>query len=154
MPKLTNCLWFDKNNGQEAAEFYTSVFPNSKISEVVKASADTPSGPKGSVLLVNFSLDGQDFIALNGGPYFKINEAISFVINCKDQSEIDYYWEKLSSVKESEQCGWCKDKFGVSWQVVPENMGELVTSEEGMKAMLEMKKIDLKKLEEINGKSN
>ena len=161
MPKIAPCLWFDKQS-EEAADFYVSVFsaaprrdlasggPNSKILEVVKASADTPSGPKGSVLLVNFILDGQEFTALNGGPYFKLNEAVSFVINCKDQAEIDYYWEKLSAVPESEQCGWLKDKFGLSWQVVPENIGELVNSESGMKAMLEMKKLDIKALEEAN----
>jgi predicted 3-demethylubiquinone-9 3-methyltransferase (glyoxalase superfamily) len=149
MPKITTCLWFDKN-AEEAANFYISIFPSSKILEVVKASVDTPSGPKGSVLLVNFILDGHEFTALNGGPYFKLSEAVSFVINCKDQEEIDYYWEKLSSVPESEQCGWCKDKFGLSWQIVPENIDQLISSEEGMKAMLEMKKIDIEKLKKAN----
>jgi predicted 3-demethylubiquinone-9 3-methyltransferase (glyoxalase superfamily) len=142
MQKITPFLWFDKE-AEEAANFYISVFPNSKILSVDKASADTPSGPKGAVLTVSFELDGTTFTALNGGPYFKFSEAISFVIGCKDQKEIDYFWEKLSSVPQSEQCGWCKDKFGVSWQVIPENLGELIKSEEGMKAMLQMKKIEI-----------
>jgi predicted 3-demethylubiquinone-9 3-methyltransferase (glyoxalase superfamily) len=149
MQKITPCLWFN-NSAQEAAKFYISIFPNSKITQILHTPADTPSGPKGSLLLVNFEINNQPFTALNGGPFFKISEAISFQIFCKDQKEIDYYWEKLSAVAESEQCGWVKDKFGVSWQIVPENMAELVKSEAGMKALLEMKKIDIEKLKQIS----
>lgn len=151
MKQITPCLWFD-NEAEEAAKFYTSIFPNSKILETVPFNVDTPSNkPIGSVMTVDFEINGQHFTALNGGPYFKMNEAISFQVFCKDQAEIDSYWEKLSAVPESEQCGWCKDKFGMSWQIVPENIGELVKSEAAMKVMLEMKKIviaDLKKASE------
>ena len=147
MNKIVPFLWFDKN-AEEASNFYLSVFPNSKILEVERAAADTPSGPKGSVLVVNFELDGNEFIGLNGGSNFKFNESISFVIKSKDQKEIDYFWEKLSAVPESEQCGWLKDKFGLSWQVVPENMGELINNEKAMQAMLQMKKIDISALKE------
>ena len=145
MNKITPCLWFN-NQAQEAANFYVSVFPNSKITEVVHAPADTPSGPKGSLLLVNIEINGQPFTLLNGGPYFKINEAISFQVFCKDQAEIDTYWEKMSAVPESEQCGWLKDKFGVSWQIVPENIGELIKDEKAMKIFLDMHKIDVEGL--------
>lgn len=150
MQKITPCLWFD-SKAEEAAKFYVSAFPNSKIVETVPYISETPSNkPKGSVLLVNFEINGQPFTALNGGPFFKINEAVSFQVFCKDQAEIDFYWEKISAVKESEQCGWCKDKFGVSWQIAPENIGELVKSENGMKALLGMKKIVIKDLEKVN----
>lgn len=142
MKKIVPFLWFEKDI-EKAVDFYISIFPNSKILSVVHASADTPSGAKGSVLTINFELDKEEFIALNGGNYFKFNESISFVIQCKDQSEIDYYWEKLSAVPESEQCGWLKDKFGLSWQVIPENMDELIKSEKAMQSMLTMKKIDI-----------
>lgn len=146
MKPITPCLWFD-SEAEEAAKFYTSIFPNSKILEIVPYLSETPSNkPVGTVLLVNFEINNQPFTALNGGPNFKINPAISFQVFCKDQEEIDYYWEKLSSVTEAEQCGWCQDKFGVSWQIVPENMGELVKSKAGMKALLEMKKIDIEQL--------
>lgn len=145
MQKITPCLWFDKE-AENAANFYVSVFPNSKITEIVHAPTDTPSGPKGSLLLVNFEINDQPFTALNGGPFFKINEAVSFQVFCKDQAEIDSYWEKLSAVKESEQCGWLKDKFGVSWQIVPENIGELLKSESAMKVFLEMHKINIEEL--------
>ena len=149
MQKITPCLWFD-SQAEEAANFYVSVFPNSKITEVVYAPADTPSGPKGSLLLVNFEINSQPFTALNGGPYFKISEAISFQVFCKDQKEIDYYWEKMSAVKESEQCGWLKDKFGVSWQIVPENIGELLKSKKAMEIFLNMRKIDIEELKKAN----
>ena len=148
MKNITPCLWFD-NQAQEAANFYVSIFPNSKITEVVHAPADTPSGPKGSLLLVNFEINGQPFTALNGGPIFKISEAISFQVFCKDQQEIDSYWEKMSAAKESEQCGWLKDKFGVSWQIVPENIGDLLKNEKAMKIFLDMHKIDIKKLNQL-----
>lgn len=147
MQTITPCLWFD-SEAEEAANFYTSIFPNSKIIEVVPYNTETPSEKAvGSVLLVNFEINNQPFTALNGGSFFKINEAVSFQVFCKDQEEIDFYWEKLSAYPENEQCGWVKDKFGVSWQIVPENIAELVKSESGMKAMLDMKKIDISKLE-------
>ena len=146
MQKITPCLWFD-NEAEEAAKFYTSIFPDSKILETVPYLSETPSNkPIGSVMLVNFEINGSPFTALNGGPYFKITEAISFQVFCKDQEKIDSYWEKLSANVENEQCGWLKDKFGVSWQIVPENIGELVKSPEGMKAMLEMHKLDISEL--------
>jgi predicted 3-demethylubiquinone-9 3-methyltransferase (glyoxalase superfamily) len=140
MKKISPFLWFNKHV-EQAAAFYVSIFPNSKILHVTYASSDTPSGPKGSILTVNFLLYGQEFIGLNGGPNFTFNESISFVIPCKDQQEIDYFWEKLSAVPKSEQCGWLKDKFGLSWQVVPENLGDLIKTEKAMQAMLKMKKI-------------
>ncbi len=150
MQKITPCLWFD-SQAEEAAKFYTSVFPNSKILETVPYLTETPSNkPVGSIMLVNFEINGQSFTALNGGSYFKISEAISFQIFCKDQSEIDSYWEKMSAVPESEQCGWVKDKFGVSWQIVPENIGELVKSEKAMQVFLKMKKIDIEELKKAN----
>lgn len=151
MQKITPCLWFD-SEAEEAAKFYTSIFPNSKIINTIPYLTETPSNkPIGSVLTVEFEINGQPFTGLNGGPFFKFNEAVSFQVFCKDQAEIDSYWEKLSSVPESEQCGWCKDKFGVSWQIVPENMADLVKSEKGMKALLEMKKIVVADLEKAAG---
>lgn len=148
MKPITPCLWFD-NQAEEAANFYVSIFPESKILETVLYNVDTPSDkPIGSVMTVDFEINGQPFTALNGGPYFKMNEAISFQVFCKDQAEIDSYWEKLSAVPESEQCGWVKDKFGMSWQIVPENIGELLKSEAAMKAMLEMHKIDIQALKD------
>lgn len=148
MQNITPCLWFD-SEAEEAAKFYVSIFPNSKIIETVPYLTETPSNkPIGSTMLVNFELNGQGFTALNGGPYFKISEAISFQVFCKDQAEIDSYWEKLSANPGSEQCGWCKDKFGVSWQIVPENIGELLKTESAMKVFLEMHKIDIKDLEQ------
>lgn len=141
MKLITPCLWFD-SEAEEAAKYYISVFPKSKIIETVPYKTETPSNkPIGSTLLVNFEINGQPFTALNGGPFFKLNEGVSFQVFCKDQTEIDSYWEKLSAHPESEQCGWCKDKFGVSWQIVPENIGELVKDEKGMKALLPMKKL-------------
>ena len=145
--QITPCLWFD-SEAEEAAKLYTSIFSNSKITETVLYSVETPSNkPIGSIMLVNFEINGQPFTALNGGPYFKISEAISFQVFCKDQAEIDSYWEKLSAHPESEQCGWLKDKFGVSWQIVPDNIGELLDSKEKMKKFLEMKKIIIAELE-------
>jgi predicted 3-demethylubiquinone-9 3-methyltransferase (glyoxalase superfamily) len=154
MPKISNCLWFDKQ-AEEAAKYYISVFPNSKIKEIShydEASAKVSEMPEGTVLTVSFDLDGQEFLGLNGGPIFKFSEAISFVVNCKDQEEVDHYWEKLSAVPESEQCGWCKDKFGVSWQVVPSILAEQLNDPDKekagrvMQAMLQMKKIDIEAL--------
>ena len=154
MPKITPCLWFD-GDAEEAARFYTSTFPNSRIDKVVPAASDTPSGRKGDVITVEFTLDGSPFIGLNGGPDFQFNEAVSFVIDCKDQAEVDRYWDALvAGGGEHSVCGWLKDKFGVSWQVVPRQLNKMVESddraaaERAMKAMLEMTKLDIAKLEE------
>jgi predicted 3-demethylubiquinone-9 3-methyltransferase (glyoxalase superfamily) len=146
MPRLTPNLWFD-TNGKEAAEFYCSVFPNSGIKNVTHY-GDAGPGKAGAVLTVGFVLDGQEFTAINGGPAFPFTEAVSFLINCADQAEVDYYWDKLSDGGQEVQCGWLKDKFGLSWQVVPDGLAELVTdpSERGaraMRAMFDMKKLDL-----------
>src|SRR5881275_3269104 len=148
MPKISPFLWFD-TQAEEAANFYTSIFKNSKILEVVRYGE---AGPEGRVMTVAFTLDGQEFTALNGGPLFKFTEAISFVINCKDQKEVDYFWSKLSAGGEEGQCGWLKDKYGVSWQVVPTVLVELLATKDAAKservfqAMLQMKKMDIKKL--------
>ena len=148
MKKIIPHLWFDKE-AREAAEFYCSVFPNSKITNVVKL-PDTPSGDAETVA---FELNGNPFMAISAGPYFKFSEAISFMIECEDQAEIDYYWEKLSAVPEAEQCGWLKDKFGLSWQVVPSDLGTMMTegTPEQIKrvteSFLKMKKFDLAELE-------
>ena len=139
MHKFTPCLWFD-TEGEEAAELYTSVFPNSRIVDVVRFGAAGPR-PEGTVMTVSFELDGLKFLALNGGPEFKFSEAISFTIGCDGQDDIDYYWERLSNVPEAEQCGWCKDRFGLSWQVVPRNMGELMKRPNAYAHMMQMKKL-------------
>ena len=152
MSKITPFLWFD-NNAEEAVKFYLSVFKNSKILKESRY-GDAGPGPKGSIMTVAFQLDGQDFIALNGGPYFSFTEAISFVITCKDQNEVDYYWEKLSGNGGTESmCGWLKDRFGLSWQVVPTILPELLTDKDAAKAqraaqaMMQMKKIDIAALQ-------
>ena len=141
---LTPNLWFD-GNAKEAVEFYVSVFPDSKIISTeyypTEGLADFQKELAGKVLTIDFELSGNHFVAINAGPEFKFNESISFSIPCKDQAEIDYYWEKLSSVPESEQCGWCKDKYDLSWQVVPENMGELMAKPNAFEHMMQMKKI-------------
>jgi predicted 3-demethylubiquinone-9 3-methyltransferase (glyoxalase superfamily) len=147
MQRITTFLWFN-DNAEEAVNFYTSIFDHSKIKEVSRY-GDAGPGPKGTVMVVKFELDGQDFIALNGGPHFRFTEAISLVVGCKDQKEIDRYWDALSVGGQQVQCGWLKDKFGLSWQIVPENMGELMAPKDpakgsrAMKAMLQMKKIDI-----------
>jgi predicted 3-demethylubiquinone-9 3-methyltransferase (glyoxalase superfamily) len=144
-------LWFD-TEGEEAAEFYASVFPNSKIKEVTRYGAAGPR-PEGTVMTVSFELDGQDFAALNGGPEFKFNEAVSFLVSCKDQEEVDWYWEKLSEGGEQGPCGWLKDKYGVSWQIIPTALDELLgdpdreKSQRVMQAMLGMGKIEIDGLE-------
>lgn len=145
--KITPNLWFD-GNAQEAVEYYVSVFPNSKIlftayypKSAAEGLADFQSSLAGKPLMIQFELNGQQFAAINAGPEFTFSEAISFSIACKDQEEIDYYWGKLSSVPESEQCGWCKDRFGLSWQVVPANMGELMSRPNAYAHMMHMKKI-------------
>jgi predicted 3-demethylubiquinone-9 3-methyltransferase (glyoxalase superfamily) len=154
VPNITPCLWFD-GNAEEAARFYTSIFPNSRIDKVVPAASDTPSTKKGDVITVEFTLDGTKFVGLNGGPEFKFDEAISFMIDCKDQTEVDHYWDALiKGGGEPSVCGWLKDRFGVSWQVTPRRLLEMtesddrVAAERAMKAMLEMTKIDIAKLEE------
>src|ERR1041384_2512537 len=150
--KITPFLWFD-NQAEEAAQFYRSIFKNSKILNVSRY-GDAGPGPKGSVMVVNFQLEGQQFTALNGGPLFKFSEAFSFVVNCENQQEIDHYWTKLTANggKES-QCGWLKDKFGFSWQIVPTALGKLMSGESQkanrvMQALLQMKKLDIATLEE------
>jgi predicted 3-demethylubiquinone-9 3-methyltransferase (glyoxalase superfamily) len=152
VPRITPNLWFD-TQGLEAAEFYVSIFPNSKITGV---SHYGDAGPReaGTVLTVAFELDGQSFTAINGGPEFSFDEAVSFLIECKDQAEVDYYWEKLiGDGGQPSQCGWCKDKFGLSWQVVPAEMEVLMTQPDAeranrvMEAMLSMSKIDIAALE-------
>jgi predicted 3-demethylubiquinone-9 3-methyltransferase (glyoxalase superfamily) len=146
MQKITPFLWFD-DNAEEAVNFYTSVFKNSKVGDISRY-GDAGPGPKGSVMVITFELDGQQFMALNGGPRFKFTEAISFVVNCKDQKEVDEYWDRLSEGGQKVQCGWLKDKFGLSWQVVPTILGELMKEEDPakrervMKAMLQMVKLD------------
>lgn len=145
--KITPNLWFD-GNAQEAVDYYVSVFSDGKITSTeyypkssAEGLADFQLGMAGKVLTIEFELDGCPFVAINAGPEFKFNESVSFAINCKDQAEIDYFWEKLSSVPESEQCGWCKDRFGLSWQVVPENMSELMGRPNAFAKLMQMKKI-------------
>jgi predicted 3-demethylubiquinone-9 3-methyltransferase (glyoxalase superfamily) len=150
MQKITPCLWFD-TEGEEAANFYTSVFKNSKILDVSRY-GDAGPRPAGTVMTVTFELDGQEFIALNGGPEFKFNEAVSFQVNCETQEEVDEFWNTLSEGGEPGPCGWLKDKYGVSWQIIPTALTELISdpdaekSQRAMKAMLEMGKIDIETL--------
>ncbi|PZS38492.1 MAG: hypothetical protein DLM62_13475 [Pseudonocardiales bacterium] len=151
MQKLTPCLWFD-TQGEEAAMFYTTVFGNSRILDIGRYGAAGP-GPEGAVMTVTFELDGQKFVALNGGPQFTFNEAISFQVSCETQDEVDYFWSNLSEGGEEGPCGWLKDKYGVSWQIVPTALGELISdpdvekSQEAIKAMLGMGKIDIEALQ-------
>lgn len=159
MQKITPHLWFD-NQAEEAANFYVSIFSakggNSKIGNIShygEAGKEIHGRQAGSVMTVEFELDGQKFVALNGGPIFKFNESISFMVRCDSQEEIDYYWEKLSAVPESEQCGWLKDKYGLSWQIVPKVLGELMSKDpkksgKVMEALLKMKKLDIEALQE------
>ena len=145
--KITPNLWFD-GNAKEAVDYYVSVFPDSKVisteyypNSTEEGLADFQKDLAGKVLMVEFELSGVRFVAINAGPEFKFSEAVSFSIDCKDQEEIDYFWEKLSAVPESEQCGWCKDQFGLSWQVVPQNMGELMQRPGAYARMMQMKKL-------------
>jgi predicted 3-demethylubiquinone-9 3-methyltransferase (glyoxalase superfamily) len=159
MQKITPFLWFD-DQAEDAVKFYTSIFKNSKVGRILRygeeAAKVSQSGrPVGSVLTIEFEIEGQKFTALNGGPAFKFNESISFVVNCDTQKEVDYFWEKLTADGGQEsQCGWLKDRFGVSWQVVPSLLIEMLhdkdseKSERVMKAMLQMQKIDIKTLKE------
>ena len=148
--KITTFLWFD-NNAEEAANFYVSVFKNSRILNAARY-GDLGPGPKGTIMIVDFELDGERFTALNGGPNFKFTEAVSLVVHCKTQEEVDYFWEKLSDGGEKVECGWLKDKFGLSWQITPEILLELIQdpdeqkSQRVMKAMMQMKKIDIEDL--------
>ncbi|HEU0208561.1 MAG TPA: VOC family protein [Candidatus Udaeobacter sp.] len=151
MQKISSMLWFD-NQAEEAATFYCSVFKNSKITEKTYYTGEEPVGKKGDIMTVVFELDGQKFTALNGGPQFKFTEAISFVIPCDTQEEIDYYWEKLTSGGGEEvQCGWLADKYGLSWQVVPSKLDEWAKEPAGfqrvMKALMPMKKLDMATLQ-------
>jgi len=144
MKRITPNLWFD-GNAKEAVEFYISVFPDSKIVATSyypeKDLLDFQKELAGKELTIDFELSGNRFVAINAGPEFKFNESVSFSIPCKDQAEIDYYWEKLSRVPESEQCGWCKDQYGLSWQVVPENVEELLKRPNAFANMMQMKKL-------------
>jgi predicted 3-demethylubiquinone-9 3-methyltransferase (glyoxalase superfamily) len=157
MQKITPFLWFD-HQAEEAVEFYPSIFKNSKIGSILRygeeaAKVSESRRPAGSVLTIEFEIEGQKFVALNGGPPFKFNESISFVVNCETQEEVDYFWEKLTAGGgEESQCGWLKDKFGLSWQVTPTVLIDMLhdedheKSESVMKAMLQMQKIDIQKL--------
>ena len=145
--KIVPNLWFD-GNAKEAVDYYVAVFPNSKIlatshypNSTEEGLADFQKDMAGKELTITFVLNGQTFVAINAGPEFKFNEAVSFAVSCEDQKEIDYYWEKLSSVSAAEQCGWCKDRFGLSWQVVPKNMEDLMQRPNAFAHMMQMKKI-------------
>jgi len=154
--RITPFLWFE-NQAEEAATFYTSIFKNSKIGKIARYGHDGAKASgraEGSVMTVEFQLEGQDFVALNGGPHFKFTAAISFVVNCEAQAEVDYYWDKLSAGGKKVQCGWLKDKYGVSWQIVPTVLPELLSSDDDgksqrvMQALLKMVKLDIRKLEQ------
>ena len=144
-PRITPFLWFD-SNAEEAVEFYLTVFKNSRRLDAVRNTGDAP-GPKGGVLTIAFELDGQRFTALNGGPAYKFTEAISFVVRCDTQDEVDEYWSRLTAGGSEIQCGWLKDKFGLSWQIVPARLPELIKHPKAMQAMLRMKKLDIAELE-------
>ena len=152
MQKITPFLWFD-GKAEEAMNFYSSIFKNSKIGRITRY-GDAGPGPKGAVMSATFQLDGQEFMALNGGPQFKFTEAISFFVNCETQEEVDELWEKLSEGGQKSRCGWLKDKYGLSWQIIPSALGEMLgdkdpeKSQRVMKAMLQMDKIDIKGLEQ------
>jgi predicted 3-demethylubiquinone-9 3-methyltransferase (glyoxalase superfamily) len=156
MQKITPCLWFD-DKAEEAAKFYVSIFKNSKLGKIARygeAGAEVSGRPKGSVMTVTFQLDGQEFMGLNGGPQFKFTEALSLVVNCKTQEEVDEMWEKLSAGGEKGVCGWLKDKYGLSWQLVPTVVDKMFQDKDAkktervMKALLQMKKLDIKKLKQ------
>lgn len=144
-PRITPFLWFDQN-AEEAVEFYMSVFKNSRRLDAMKTDP-IPQNPKGGVLTIAFELDGQRFVALNGGPMFKFNEAVSFVVRCETQAEVDEYWTRLSAGGSESQCGWLKDRFGVSWQVVPTRALELMGNPKVLKAVMGMKKLDIAEME-------
>ncbi len=151
MPKITTCLWFD-TQGEEAANFYTGIFENSRISEVTRYGAAGPR-PEGTVMTLSFELDGRSFVALNGGPEFTFTEAVSLQVDCETQHEVDYFWSKLADGGEEGPCGWLKDKYGLSWQIIPTALGKLVSdpdaekAQRAMQAMLGMGKIDIQALQ-------
>ncbi len=152
MPKTVPCLWFD-GQAEQAARHYTAIFPNSAITATTRFGPDSP-GPEGSVLTVDFALDGEPFVALNGGPQFAFTEAVSFQVPCADQDEVDHYWDRLSDGGEPGQCGWLKDRFGVSWQVIPTELPALLgdpdpdRAQRAMQAMLAMGKLDVAAMRE------
>jgi predicted 3-demethylubiquinone-9 3-methyltransferase (glyoxalase superfamily) len=161
MPKITPCLWFD-NQAEEAANFYVAIFKNSRIGNITRYGEEgfeIHGRLAGTVMTVDFQLDGQPFVALNGGPVFKFNEAISFQVHCKTQEEVDHYWEKLSKGgdRKAQQCGWLKDRYGVSWQIVPTVLGKMMQdkdpkkTERVMGALLQMKKLDIARLKQAYG---
>jgi predicted 3-demethylubiquinone-9 3-methyltransferase (glyoxalase superfamily) len=159
--KITPCLWFD-DKAEEAAKFYVSIFKHAKLGHTTRygeAGAKVSGRPKGSVMTVTFEIEGQEFMALNGGPHFKFSEAISFIVNCETQEEIDEFWEKLSDGGEKGVCGWLKDKYGLSWQIVPTVLGKMMQDKDSgktnrvMRAILQMKKLDIKRLEEAYERS-
>lgn len=159
MQQITPFLWFD-NNAEEAVNFYTSVFKNSSIGKIARYTgegAKASGQPEGTVMTIEFNLNGQNFTAINGGPVFKFTEAISFVVNCDNQEEVDHFWNKLTEGGQEVQCGWLKDKYGLSWQIVPKQLIELVSNpdkskaEKAMGAMLKMKKINIKEIEAAAG---
>ena len=148
MDKITPCLWFD-GLAEEAAHFYAGLIPGSRVERVNRSPADTPSGPAGTVLTVEFTLHGQSFVGLNGGPHFKFNEAVSFMLDCADQAEVDRYWAALGEGGQPSRCGWLKDRFGLSWQVIPREVLDMLRDPAGgragraMSAIMEMGKLDL-----------
>jgi predicted 3-demethylubiquinone-9 3-methyltransferase (glyoxalase superfamily) len=152
MQKITPFLWFD-GNAEEAANFYISIFKNSKMGKISRY-GDAGPGPKGSAMSVTFQLEGEEFYALNGGPQFKFTPAISFFVNCETQQELDDLWEKLSAGGRTDRCGWLQDKFGLSWQIIPSVLGQLLGDKDpqrakrAMQAMLQMTKLDIKKLQQ------
>ena len=154
MQKITPFLWYD-NQAEEAANFYTSIFKNSKITNIARY-GDAGPGPKGSVMIVTFQLEGQNFTALNGGPVFNFTPAISLYVDCETQEEVDQLWDKLSEGGRKDRCGWLQDKYGLSWQIIPQALQNLMSdpdpkkSQSVMKAMLQMDKIDVKKLQEAH----
>jgi predicted 3-demethylubiquinone-9 3-methyltransferase (glyoxalase superfamily) len=144
-PRITPFLWFD-SNAEEAVNFYLSIFKNARRLDALRGPEDT-TVPKGNVLTISFELDGQRFTALNGGPLFKFTEAVSFLVRCDSQQEVDYYWSKLLAGGSESQCGWLRDKFGLSWQIVPSRLSELIRHPKAMQAMMKMKKLDIAELE-------
>ena len=160
MQTITPCLWFD-DNAEEAVKFYVSIFKNSRIGRIARygeSGARVSGRPKGSVMTVTFRLDGQEFMALNGGPFFKFTEAVSFIVNCKTQKEVDRLWENLSAGGRKGQCGWLKDKYGLSWQIVPSVLDKMLLdknaekSERVMSALLRMTKLDIAGLKQAYGR--
>ncbi|MFP5347225.1 MAG: VOC family protein [Actinomycetes bacterium] len=147
MPQITPCLWFD-TEAEDAAKFYTSIFKNSRIIDVTRYGKDMPQ-PEGSVMTASFELDGQEFLGLNGGPQFRFSEAVSFQVHCETQEEADDFWDKLTDGGEESMCGWLKDRFGLSWQIIPKGVTELLSdpdrqrAERATKAMLQMRRLDL-----------